>query len=500
MSKTSVLQRLLIAGILLLMAAPSKAETLRILLPSEFASLDPVEILSGDQTMVMYHVYCRLYTFDDTMKPVPELVAGEEISDDGLTWRLTLRDGATFHDGTPVTAEAVKYMIERMRDKGGSQRVLFQAISDIAVEDDNTVVLTTEEPFPALRNSLAHPNAGLLSAKADQELGDRYGVQPVSCGPYKFREWVRGSRIVVDRYDGFYRDPGEFEEIVFQFVPDVSTRQFMIMRDEADMALRLGPAEARQVEAEGFEAMALNGRNIFYALNYAKAPTNDVRVRKAINHAVDKEAIIERILQGAGTPARSVLEAMLWGHTPVGTYEYDPERAKALLDEANPESRTLVLLSPDNRYLLDSQVSQAVAGYLTEAGFEVDLRVIGDWAGYLDAVKQKDSNLYMLGWGGSTGDPDQVLRSVFNSARAGQAWNYGSFSDAEIDAMMEEAGTTFDEDKRRAIYAEIQKRLFEDAPWLFMYRGTNFTALNDKAKTIHTLEGPEFHYVFPLPN
>lgn len=500
MLKARFLQGAAALGLLLVLAAPARAETLRILLPSEFPTLDPVEILSGDQTMVMYHVYCRLYTFDDSMTPVPELVVDEEISDDGMTWRLTLREGATFHDGTPVTAEAVEYMIERMREKDGSQRVLFEAITDIEVVDDVTVVLTTGTPFPALRNSLAHPNSGLLSPAADEELDDRYGVEPVSCGPYEFAEWTSGSHITVTRYDDFYREAGEFEEIEFQFVPDVATRQFMMMRDEADMALRLGPAEAEQVEAEGIETMALHGRNIFYALNYANAPTDDIQVRKAINHAVDKETIIDRVLQGAGTPSRSVLEAMLWGSVAIGTYDYDPELAKELLDEADPESRSLVLLSPDDRYLLDSQVSQAVAGYLTEAGFDVDLQVIGDWAGYLDAVKSLDYNLYMLGWGGSTGDPDQVLNSMFNSERLGEAWNYKSFSDPEIEEMIEQAGTTFDEEAREELYAEIQQRLFDDAPWLFMYRGTNYTAVNDKVGTIHTLEGPEFHYVFPLAN
>ena len=124
-------------------------------------------------------------------------------------------------------------------------------------------------------------NAGLLSPKADKELGDRYGVRPVSCGPYKFKEWERGSRIVVDRNSAFYREPGEFEQIIFQFVPDVATRQFMMMRGEADVALRLGPAEARQVKAKGLEIISINGRNIFYSLNYAKAPTDDIRVRQA---------------------------------------------------------------------------------------------------------------------------------------------------------------------------------------------------------------------------
>lgn len=500
MFRKRALPMLLACGMLSGFATQASAENLRILLPSEFSTLDPMEILSGDQTMVMYHIYCRLYTFDDSMTPVPELVAGEQVSEDGLSWTLKLREGATFHDGTPVTAEAVRYMITRMRDKGGSQQALFKAISEIDVVDDTTVVLKTSKPFPALRNSLAHPNAGLLSPDADKKLGDGYGVQPVSCGPYVFKEWQRGSHIKVEKYDKFYRNAGDVDEITFQFVPDVATRQFMMMRGEADVALRLGPAEAKQVAtASGVRTIDLLGRNIFYALNYAKAPTDDIRVRKAINYAVDKNTIIDRVLQGAGSPSRTVLEAMLWGSKAIGMYEYDPAKAKQLLDEANPASRKLVLLSPDNRYLLDSQVSQAVAGYLKEAGFDVELKVIGDWAGYLDAVKTLDFNLYMLGWGGSTGDPDQVLQSMFKSARAGKAWNYISYSNPDMDKLIDEAGTTLDDEKRRAMYADIQEQLFADAPWLFMYRGTNYTAVSDKVKTIHTLEGPSFHYVFPLP-
>jgi peptide/nickel transport system substrate-binding protein len=485
---------------LLLTLAPiagAGAEPLTVLLPTEFAHIDPVEILSGDQTMVMYHVYCRLYTFNDRMEPVFDLVTNEEISPDQKTWTLTIKRGATFHDGTPVNAEAVKYTIERMRTKGGSQRVLFQAITDIKTEGDDKVVFTTGKPFPSLRNSLAHPNAGLVSAKADQALGDRYGVQPVSCGPFAFKEWTRGSRLVITRNDRYHGAKPPYEQITFQIVPEVTTRLFMVQRGQADIALRLGPAEAKQLEAaKNVKLHRIEGRNVFYQLNLAQAPTNDLRVRQAINHAVDKNAIIQRVLQGAGSPARSVLEAMIWGHVPVGAYAYDPDKAKALLKEANAGGAKIVLMSPENRYLLDSQVSQAVAGYLKNVGLNVDLRVIGDWPGYVDTVKKREWHGYMLGWGGSTGDPDQVLQSVFHSRRAGNLWNLGSYSNKDVDALIDAGASTFDEAKRRQIYGEAQKKLFDDAPWLFMYRVTSFTAVGDRVKEIHTLQGPEFHYVF----
>lgn len=489
-----------ILGFAALAPGHAAAESLTILLPTEFPALDPRDFTSGDQYMVMYHVFCRLYTYADDMTPLPDLVAEERLSPDQKTWTLRIKRGYTFHDGTAVNAEAVKHTIDRMRTRGGSAKVLHQVITEVRAEGDDTVVLTTSKPYPALRANLAHSHSGLVSPAADRGLGDRFGVKPVSCGPYKFKEWVRGNRIAITRNDAFPGPKALYDQIVFQFVSDVATRLFMIQRGEADMALRLGPIEAKQLDAAKAAVHRVNGRNIFYQLNYDKPPTNDRRVRLAINHAVDKQAIIERVLQGAGSPARSVLEAMVWGHAPIGTYAYDPDKARALLKEAGATNARVVLMSPDNRYLLDSQVSQAVAGYLKAVGLDVDLRVIGDWPGYIDAIKKREFNMYMLGWAGSTGDPDQVLQSLFHGRRAGQTWNLGGFKNTEIDGLIDEAGTTLDPGKRKAIYLEAQKRLFADAPWLFMYRVTSFTAYNSaKIKEFHTLDGPEFHFMFPLP-
>jgi ABC-type transport system substrate-binding protein len=331
-----------------------------------------------------------------------------------------------------------------MRKKGGSQRVLFQAITEIKTEGDDTVTLITQKPFPSLRNSLAHPNAGLIPEKADAQLGDRFGVQPVGCGPYVFKEWIRGARIVTTRNPKYYGPPPAWEQIRFDFVPEVTTRLFMVQKGTADVALRLGPAEAKKLEGSKARLLRVEGRNMFYELNMALAPTSDLRVRQAINHAVDKTAIIQKVLQGAGAPSRTVLESMLWGSQPTGTYAYDPERARALLREANAVGARLVLLSPENRYLLDSQVSQAVAGYLKAVGFEVDLKVMGDWAGYLDAAKKKDFHLFMLGWGGSTGDPDQLLQSVFHSRRAGALWNLMAYNNKAVDELIDAGASTFD--------------------------------------------------------
>jgi glutathione transport system substrate-binding protein len=181
-------------GACLVGAQPANAQNIKVLLTSEFPTLDPSET-GGETPMALYHIYCRLYSFNDKMEPVPDLVASEQVSSDQKTWTLKLRPGAKFQDGTPVDAAAVKFNVDRVLAQ--------KPITDVKVVAPDTVALVTKEPYPALRNNLASPNAGLVSPKAATALGDRFGVQPVSCGPYSFVSWNRGSNILVNRFDGF---------------------------------------------------------------------------------------------------------------------------------------------------------------------------------------------------------------------------------------------------------------------------------------------------------
>lgn len=476
----------------------ARAQSIKVLLTSEFPTLDPSET-GGELPMMLYHIYCRLYSFNDKMEPVPDLVQSETLSDDQKTWTLKLRPNAKFHDGTPVNAEAIKFNIDRVLAQKGSARLLFQSISEVKVISPDTVALITKEPYPALRNNLASPNAGIVSPKAAAALGNRFGVQPVSCGPYSFASWTRGSNIMTNRFDGFYGPKPPYAQINFQFVPDVSTRMFMMQRKQADVALRFGPQEARELRAAKVRVDEINGRTILYQLNYKLAPTNDLRVRQAINHAVDKEAIIKNVLFGSASPSQSVIASDTFGGKAVGIYEYSPDKARALLKEAGVTNAKLKLYATQNRYYNDSLVAQAIAGYLRAVGFDVEIVLMGDWASYVERIGKRDFNLYTLSWGSSTGDPDRIVQALFHSRRAGQTWNFGSFTNKEIDQLIDQGAATVDLPKRRAIYGEIQDKLFADAPWLFMYRTTGYMALSDKITTLHTLEGPEFPYLFDLP-
>lgn len=487
----------LMAGSLLLffpVFAFSADPVLTVLVPATFPNLDPGETVSGDQSMVAYHIFSRLYTFNENMEPFPDLVTKESISKDGTTWTFEIRSGVKFHDGTPLNAAAIKYTVDRMLKRGGSQKALFEAIKEVRVHSDTGFSFVTEKPFPGLRNNLAHPASAIISPASDNKLGRDFGMRPVGSGPYRFAEWMSGDHISVVRNDAYYGERPYYAQINFKFVLDDTTRALLMETGQADVALRLLPAATDRLKGNPQVSIRLlPGRNIFYQLNNMKFPFNDIRVRRAVNYAVDKQTIIDRVLSGTGQTARSLVEAVQ-GTIDAGFYPFDPEKAKALIRDANAVGAKIVLLSPTTRYPLAVEVSQAVGGYLRQAGLTVEIQAVGDWPSFLEKVKRHEFDLYMLGWGGSTGDPDNAFQRLLHSKLAGNFWNVAGYKNPKVDDLIMSGASEFNQKKRMQIYAEIQKIVWDEAPWLFMYRETSRIAQKANIKNIRILPGTEMPY------
>lgn len=407
------------------------------------------------------------------MEASPDLVTRESVSQDGKTWTFDIRPGVKFHDGSPLNSAAVKYTVERMLKKGGSQKALFEAIKEVRLHSDTSFSFITDKPFPGLRNNLAHPASAIISPTADAKLGKNFGVQPVGSGPYRFVEWMIGDHITVVRNETFYDMRPFYGQINFRFLLDDTTRALLMETRQADVALRLLPAAADRLKSKPqVSVRSLPGRNIFYPLNLMKRPFSDVRVRRAVNYAVDRQTIIDRVLKGTSQVARSLVEAVQ-GTIQAGVYPYEPEKAKSLIREADAAGTKVLLLSPTTRYPLAAEVSQAVGGYLRQAGLTVEIQAIGDWPSYLERVKRHEFDLFMLGWGGSTGDSDNAFQRLLHSKRAGNFWNVGGYRNPKVDSLIGAGASEFNEKKRREIYAELQKTVWDEAPWLFMYRETS---------------------------
>ena len=485
----------IVLGVSIGPACAAGRQDLTVLLSREFGHLDPVELQVSDQGILFHLIFSYLYRLNRDAVPVPDLVESEKIDRDNVTWTLTLRKGRTFHDGTPVNADAVKYTIDRMLDpeRKAPQRVLFASIKEVKVRGEHTVQLITHVPFPALRYNLAHSNAVIVSPTADRTLGKEFGRKPVGSGPYRFVEWVAGQRIVLQRHDGAPAPRPYWETITFKPVPDTVTRELQVEKGEADVAVRVNPLDTSRLQANKAVRLlvAEGARNAFFQLNMARPPTDNLKVRQALNYAVDKDAIIKVVLNGAGLLSRTVLEKPLLGSKPFGPYPFDPKRARQLLKEAGADGATIDLVVSQGNHVQDAATGEAVANYLRAVGLKVNLKTIGDQPAYIELMGRREHNAAFIAWSPGTFDPDQVLRRLLWGENAGRPWNFGGFKDEAVDALIERAARTLDQDARKALYEEIQEKIYARVPWIFLHRLNGVSALRADIENLHVLPGVE---------
>jgi peptide/nickel transport system substrate-binding protein len=311
-----------------------------------------------------------------------------------------------------------------------------------------------------------------VSPAADRRLGPAFGRSPVSAGPYLVRQWLSGDRIVLERFDAYRGPRPYYDQLVFRVVPAPDTRLAMVERSEAQIGTSMPPQLVRVAGSNPeLRVIRLEGTSLYYFwFNLDRAPLHDVRVRRALNLAVDRSAIIMRLALGAASPARSLMERIVRHSCAVGTLDYAPEVARRLLREARVLGQRLRLLASDGQWPLDRQVAEAVAAYLREIGMDPELRLISDTAAFMEAAARRDAHLGLLTWGGSTGDPDQYLRRQLWGPVAGQLWNLAGYRNPRVDTLIERGGQTFDESERARIYCEAQQLAWNDWPWLVLHR------------------------------
>ncbi len=451
----------------------AQPKILVVAIPSEPSHIDPSDSM-GVQHDLNYHIYRKLYTFTPEMTPEPDLVASDRVSSDQKTWTLELKRGITFFDGTPVNAAAVKYSIDRMLEPGrkAPMAILFRPIKEARVKGEYTIELETTEPFASLKNNLAHPNAGIISPKADKELGARFGRAPVSAGPYMVEEWVSGDKITLTRFPGYQGAKPYYDKIVFRVVPAAETRLAMVERNEAQVAIRMPPTFVKVANANSdLQLIRLEGTRLFYFwFNLEKPPLNDLRVRRALNLAVDRAAIIKGVALGAASPARSVMEKIISYSCPVGELEFNPDQARRLLQEAGAAGARLKVIASEGNHPLDRQIAEAVVGYLRDVGLVPELQLMSDVAAYTEAMGKREAHMGFVGWGGSTADPDQYFKRQLWGKISGKPWNFAGYNNPKVDALVDQGARTFGNAERAKIYCEAQKLAWADWPWLILVR------------------------------
>ena len=452
---------------------------------AEPKSLDPAAVTAVNDFRILMNVYDGLVRYKDgTLEVEPALAESWTISDDGTVYTFKLRDGVTFHDGTPFNAEAVKYNFDRMLDENHPQHdtgpfplaFFFSAVETIDVVDDLTVKFTLNAPYAPFLSNLAYPTGLIVSPEAVKEFGADYGRHPVGTGPFKFAEWESNAKVVVVRNDDYWEDVAKLEAVVFRPITDANTRVAELMAGGIDLMVEVPPDSLTQLSGDGnFSVYEQAGPHLwFLILNMKEGPFKDKKVRQAINYAIDKKALVENVLQGTAEIATGPTPpAFAWAYNEkLQPYPHDIEKAKQLIKEAGAEGEKVTFyVTEGGSGMLDPiPMGAAIQADLAQIGLTVAIETY-EWNTFLGKVNpglEGKADMAEMAW--MTNDPDTLpylaLRTDAWPDKGG--FNSGYYSNPEVDKLLEAARSSTDQAERAKLYREMQEIVYDDAPWAFI--------------------------------
>jgi peptide/nickel transport system substrate-binding protein len=449
------------------------------------------------QTTTLFQNMCDLmydsFFFQDPEgKLHPRLAEKVDVSKDGLTYTLHLRKGVKFSDGTSLNADAVKLTWDRIMDPKTRVPLRFAVsmVHEVVKLDNYTVQLKLKYAFapftPTLSLSLVSP----ISPAGLKKYGDDIRQHPVGAGPYILKEWVKGDRVVMVRNEHYWGRKPTVAKIIWKIVPEDSTREAMLRSGQIQVCYKPSPANVAALKADKSVTvkMPLDTRTIFMGLNCQKFVTTNKKVRQAINYAVDKKAIVKKILFDTAEPMDGPVSPVEFGYFKMAKqYDYNPEKAKELLKEANFDfSQTIHMRTPQGRYLFDKQVSEAVQAYLQAIGMKVELRTY-DWptyvAGLLKPLDQTELEVFLLGWGPLIMDADMALYGQF-TCEVNPPKGLGSafYCNPEYDKIMKASREEQNPEKRLALLKQASEMVWDDCPWLWLHVEKFVIAYSSKIK------------------
>ena len=483
------MKKLLLALAALLLVGLVSAQTLVYGVSGFPSSLDAVDSQDGNSLVVSGQITERLVDFQPGGTDlIPGLATEWSANEDATVWNFVLREGVSFHDGTPFNAEAVKFNVDRWNDpnhpnSGRAEGKTFvpwgwvfggplgegNLIAETTVVSDNEVQFTLTQPAPFLPALWAAIYFQFSSPAAIEANGVAYGtpgVGAVGTGPFKFVEWIEGERIVLERNDDYWNGPAQVEEVVFRGITEPTARLAELQAGTIDIAVLLSVDDLQTVENDENLVAAIPETELnvgYIAMHQDTEPLDNVLVRQAIAHAIDREAIIDAFYGGLGKAATSFIPSTMFGQGPGWPYDYDPERARELLAEAGYADgfSTEFWYMPVSRpyYPAPQPIAETIATYLAEVGIEVEL-MTEDWTTYLADYQTGKFPMYMLGWNADYADPDNFLLTFFGpTAPSDLGWE-----NQETQDLLQQARQVADQDVRAGLYDQVHENVIAEVP------------------------------------
>ena len=479
----------LLFGLVVLTSSPLWAETPpNVLIVGQIAepqSLDPHAVTAVNDFRILVNVYDGLVRYaDGTLNVEPSLATDWTISDDGLEYTFNLRDDVSFHDGSPFNAEAVVFNFERMLNEDHPYydtgpfplAFYFGQVDTVEAVSEYQVTFTLTEPFAPFLSNLAYPTGLIISPQAVREHGEEVGRNPSGTGAFQFEEWQANQRVVVTRNPDYWDGAPSLEAVVFRPITDANTRVAEMLSGGIDLMVEVPPDNVSTFVDDGsFELYEQAGPHLwFLILNMKEAPFNNKAMRQAVNYAIDKESLVNDILQGTATVATGPTPpAFGWAYNDdLEPYPYDPDRARELIAEAGGEGAEITFyVTEGGSGMLDPiSMGTAIQADLAAVGLNVTIETY-EWNTFLGEVNpglEGKADMAEMAW--MTNDPDTLpflaLRTEAFPENGG--FNSGYYSNPEVDDLLNQARTSTDQDERARLYREMQAIVYDDAPWAFI--------------------------------
>ena len=476
------LLRILVAGSIL-WVLPLQAAELRIGLAADVTSMDPHFLNIAPNINISSHVFDALTHVDQDARLAPGLAVSWRAVD-ATTWEFRLRRGVRFHDGAELTAEDVVFSIERtFQVPNGQYRTFTQRIVGKEVLDAHTLRLKTATPYAMVPYDLV--SVFIVSRKAAARSGPEdfdSGRAMIGTGPFRFARFARGDRVELARNEDYWGGKPAWEKVTFRIVPTDPARVAGLLSGELDAIEQVPPADLPRIrrDARLNTVQKVSWRTIFFYLDQyrdrapgladkagrplERNPFRDLRVRRALSKAINRQAIAERLMDGAALPASNLVSPPVFGHaSDLKPEPYDPEGAKRLLAEAGyPDGFAMTLSATNNRYVNDEQIAQAVAQMLARVGIRARVEALPLNA-YLPRGRKGEFAFAMFGWGSFSGD--LALRALVATADPDKgfgAFNWSGYSNPRVDALLERAFASVDENRREALARDAMRLAMRD--------------------------------------
>jgi len=451
---------------------------------AEPKALDPAAVTAVNDFRILMNVYDGLVRYKDgTLEVEPALATQWSISEDGTVYTFTLREGVTFHDGSTFDAEAVKFNFDRMLKEDHPYHntgpfplsFFFSAVQAVDVVDTHTVKFTLNAPYAPFLSNLAYPTGLIVSPAAVMEHGAEFGRNPSGTGAFKFAEWRSNEAVVVEANADHWDGAPALQAVVFRPITDANTRTAEMLAGGIDLMVEVPPVSLSEFQGNSFSVHEQAGPHVwFLILNAKEGPMADKRVRQAANYAINKQAIVNDVLEGtAAVAAGPTPPAFAWAYNQsLEPYPYDPAKAKALIAEAGAEGAELTFfVTEGGSGMLDPvAMGTAIQADLQAVGLKVKIETY-EWNTFLGQVNpglEGKADMAEMAW--MTNDPDTLpflaLRTDAWPDKGG--FNSGYYSNPEVDKLLEAARASTDQAERAKLYQDMQVIVQEDAPWVFV--------------------------------